>query len=494
MKRHCRRKAAIGVALIAAAMALPACMSGPKMAAAADRAAAASETAASQPEHALAASVTAVGSRGQPLTGAEREQLIRRLGSEGSATLLKRQLAAMSALGDDVHLHTGNEARVLVDGPATFDAIFAAVAAARHSIVIESYIVEDAGISQRLAKALTDKRRQGVQVALLYDAVGSFGTDEEYFTQLRDAGVGVCAFNPAKPGARSTGQSPTHRDHRKIVVVDRRIGFTGGINISAVYSSGSFGSGGRRAQRQLSAANGRDGAADSGWRDTHLQLRGPVAAALDDLVRRTWREQRCDGGALPLPPAVAAAPAAAGNDVLRIVTANPDDEKSRIYALLMAAIASAQRSVHLTMAYFAPGDEMMDALCEAARRGTDVQLVLPSRSDFSPVLHAGRAYYTRLLEAGVRVHELQGTVLHAKTGVIDGVLSTVGSSNLDFRSFDGNNEVNAVVLGEDFGTAMEALFRQDVGASREITRAAWTERTLLQRLKETAAAWLERWW
>jgi cardiolipin synthase len=191
---------------------------------------------------------------------------------------------------------------------------------------------------------------------------------------------------------------------------------------------------------------------------------------------------------------VATPPPAAGDHVLRIVTAAPDDEKSRIYALLMTAIASAQRSVHLTMAYFAPGDEMVEALCAAARRGVDVQLVLPSRSDFSPVLHAGRAYYTRLLESGVRVHELQGAVLHAKTGVIDGVLSTIGSSNLDFRSFDGNNEVNAVVLGEDFGNSMQKLFEQDVAASSEITRQAWADRTLVQRFKETAAGWLERWW
>jgi cardiolipin synthase len=110
------------------------------------------------------------------------------------------------------------------------------------------------------------------------------------------------------------------------------------------------------------------------------------------------------------------------------------------------------------------------------------------------VLHAGRAYYSRLLEAGVRLHELQGTVLHAKTGVIDGVLSTIGSSNLDFRSFEGNNEVNAVVLGEDFGSAMHDLFRQDLAASREITRADWSDRTIVQRMKETAARLLERWW
>ncbi|MEO7244995.1 MAG: phospholipase D-like domain-containing protein, partial [Rubrivivax sp.] len=261
------------------------------------------------------------------------------------------------------------------------------------------------------------------------------------------------------------------------------------------YSSGSFGGGGRKAPPPKKK-EGKDGKDDAGWRDTHVQLRGPVAAALDDLIRQTWRDQRCDEGTAlaPLEPSTDATPAAVGNDVVRIVSSSPDDETSRIYALLLSTISAAQRQVHLTMAYFAPGDEMVDALCAAARRGVDVQLVLPSRSDFAPVLHAGRSYYSRMLEAGIRVHELQGSVLHAKTGVIDGVLSTIGSSNLDFRSFEGNNEVNAVVLGEDFGDAMERLFRADLKASREITREAWSNRTVMQRVKEAAAALLERWW
>ena len=137
---------------------------------------------------------------------------------------------------------------------------------------------------------------------------------------------------------------------------------------------------------------------------------------------------------------------------------------------------------------------MVDALCDAAERGVDVQLVLPAQSDFSPVLHAGRSYYSRLLGASVKIHELQDATLHAKTAVIDGVLSTVGSSNMDWRSFVSNSEVNAVVFGEDFGAAMARMFRTDVDNASPITLAAWRARPLWQQGQEWLARWLERFW
>lgn len=162
--------------------------------------------------------------------------------------------------------------------------------------------------------------------------------------------------------------------------------------------------------------------------------------------------------------------------------------------MMLKAIQTSQRRILITMAYFAPGAEMVDALAEAARRGVDVQLVLPSVSDFAPVRAAGQSYYDRLLRAGVRIHELQGSMLHTKTAVFDGVVSIVGSSNMDYRSFVANNELNAVVLGEDFGTAMQALFERDVKASHEIVLAQWRERGLLPRLREIGARLFERLW
>ena len=427
----------------------------------------------------LAAQLQVNNARGR-LSRAERQQLLARLGREGSASLLNRQLAAMSA-ADTPQLLSGNSAHLLIDGPATFAAMFAAIEQARSSVLIQSYIVEDSSIARRLSDLLLEKRAQGVAVLLLYDAVGSFSTTQAFFNELHDAGVPTCAINPVNPLHRPGYWNITERDHRKIVTVDRQIGFTGGVNISGVYASGSFGRGGRvRANPDL------------GWRDTQVRLQGPAAAALDDLVRRTWQDQGCEG-ALPEPTAPPAG-AAAGANVVRVIPASPGDPVNRIYTLMLTAIDAAQRSVYLTMAYFAPGSDMVDALCDAAERGVDVQLLLPAQSDFAPVLHAGRSYYSRLLNAGVKIHELQDATLHAKTAVIDGVLSTVGSSNMDWRSFTSNSEVNAVIFGEDFGDEMAHMFRTDVANASRISPAVWRERPIWQRGKEHLARWLERFW
>ncbi len=430
---------------------------------------------------AVAAQLEVRGAQGR-LSPAQRSQLLARLSGQGSASLLKRHLAVMADV-DEPLLFANNGVRLLIDGPQAFAAMFTAIEAARHSVLLQSYIVEDTAIAQRLAALLARKRAEGVQVALLYDDLGSIGTDEAFFDALHAAGVPSCALRPVSPLTRPGYWNITERDHRKILVVDRQAGFTGGINISAVYASGSFGRGGP--QRA---------APTSGWRDTQVQIQGPAVAALDDLVRATWLAEGCSG-ALPTPPGLRPAPPrATGDAVVRIIPVTSGEPVNRIYTLLLTAIDTSQRSVYLTMAYFAPGQDMVDALCDAARRGVDVQLVLPARSDFAPVLHAGRSYYSQLLEAGVQVHELQDAVLHAKTAVIDGVVSTVGSSNMDWRSFAGNSELNAVVFGEAFGDAMQRMFRQDVQDSEAITLAAWRERPLLQRGRETLARLFEAWW
>lgn len=430
------------------------------------------------PTRAVARELDLHGHRGR-LPPAERERLLARVAAQGDGDLVRRQLAVMSAFGD-VDLYAGNRARLLIDGPATFEAMFAAIEAARHSVLLESYIVEDAAVARRLAALLAKKRAEGLTVALLYDAVGSIGTSAEFFDGLRADGVQVCEFNPLAPSPERGGVwGISHRDHRKILVVDREIGFTGGINISAVYSSGSFG------------RSGRARAPDAGWRDTQIELRGSAAAALEDLLRGTWQRQRCPGELGP--PRTPAGPAP-GEQIVRIVPSGPAEPYSRLYTLLLAAIDAAQRSVQLTMAYFAPTPEMIEALADAAHRGVDVQLVLPSRSDFRPVLHAGRSHYGRLLEAGVKIHELQDAVLHAKTAVIDGVVSTVGSSNLDWRSLVLNDEVDAVVVGAAFGAEMQALFERDLAASRPVTLQEWQARPLWRRMAEGLARLFERWW
>ena len=428
----------------------------------------------------LAQTVNIEGHRGR-LTRPERTALLARLAAQGNASSLKRHLAAQAIYGE-IDLTAYNHAQLLIDGPVTFKAMFEAIDRARSTVMLESYIVDDQELAQRLAALLEKKRAAGVAVAMIYDDIGSFDTQTAYFDRLRAAGVAVCAFNPVNPLKRPGYWAINHRDHRKIVVVDREVAYTGGINISSVYSLGSGSRG-----RALKSAG-----AQNGWRDTQIELHGPAAAMLDDLVRETWRHQGCEGD-LPLPP-TAADTRTPGQDVVQLIPSSPNDEFNRIYAMLLTAIDTAQHSVHLTMAYFAPGEEMIEALSDAAQRGVDVRLVLPSVSDFRPVLYAGQSYYARLLAAGVHIYELQGAILHAKTAVIDGVVSTVGSSNLDWRSISANNEVNAVVYGEDFAASMRQMFENDVAVSREIHLGQWRRRGAWRRFLEFAARAFEPFW
>jgi cardiolipin synthase len=481
------RRAAFGQAVAGLAMTVPllsgcaigaaGTLSGP--AAAPD---AASAVPAKVSARSVASAVDVTGRRGR-MTASQRETLLKRLGDQGGGNDLNRHLLAMASF-DEVDLYAHNDSTLLIDGPRTFAAMFEAIEQARHTILLQSYIIEDASISERLAALLARKKAQGVGVAVLYDDLGSIGTPQRFLGSMQAAGIPTCAFNPVSPFKRAGYWGIAHRDHRKILTVDRQVGFTGGVNISAVYSSGSFG----RARLRTEADPKR-----TGWRDTQVRLRGPAVAALEDVMRKTWGSQGC-AGLLPAPAQTTAAQTTGADDVVRIVPSGPDEAESRIYAMLLNAIDTSTRSVYLTMAYFAPGPDMIDALCEAAQRGVDVRLVLPSISDFKPVLYAGQSHYERLLTAGVKLYELNDAVLHAKTAVIDGVVSTVGSSNMDWRSFEANNEVNAVVFGEPFGSAMVEVFNQDIARSTAITTQSWQQRAIGQRLKEQLARLFERLW
>ena len=371
--------------------------------------------------------------------------------------------------------------RLLVDGPATFSAMRAAIGQAKRRILLESYIVEDQGVAAEVAELLVGKAAQGVRVFLIHDAVGSIATPKEFFARLDEAGVATCAFNPLNPLQRPGYWNINHRDHRKLLVVDDAVAFTGGINVSRVYGSGSFSN---------AYTGGRD-PLDDGWRDTQIELSGPVVPALARVFAQTWLGQGCEGRLDPIDPLKETAEP--GDRIVKILASDPRDEKNRIYIALLKAVETAQRSVRFTIAYFAPGPDMIRALVDAARRGVNVELVLPGRSDFSLVLHAGRSYYTDLLEAGARLYEMEHAMMHAKTAVIDGVWSTVGSSNLDWRSFVDNNELNVIVLGREFGAEMTAQFEADKMASREITLHDWRARGIGQRLLELLGRAAERW-
>ena len=418
------------------------------------------------------------GARG-PLSAAQSKAILARLKSRGEETsIFDRHLALEEGVAGTA-LMVGNKVTLLQDGPATYQAMFDAIAGAKDSINMESYIFEDDEIGRKFADALMAKRSQGVHVALIYDSVGSNGTPREFFKRLTDNGVEVLEFNPINPLALKKGWQVNARDHRKLLVVDGRTAFMGGVNISSVYSSGSFNPGSKRHA---------DGTPT--WRDTHLRVEGPVVAEFQRLFLETWQKQ--NGATLEARDSLPVI-ANQGKEVVRAIGSSPDEPYSLIYATLISAISCAETSVQLTNAYFVPDPQLLAALKAAAKRGVEVTLILPGVTDSWMVLNAGRSHYEDLLEAGVKIYERRGAMLHAKTAVIDGVWSTIGSSNLDWRSFLHNQEINAVVLGQEFGAQMQAMFDADLAASESITREAWARRPLGDHVKETAVRMWARW-
>jgi len=432
--------------------------------------------------------VQLVGARG-PLSAAQSKAILDGLKSRGGdSDIFDRHLAIEEAVVGSP-LTTGNQVLLLQDGPATYQAMHAAIMAARDHINMETYILDDDEVGQRFAQALIAKQRQGVQVNLIRDSVGTIGTPAAFFQTLIDSGIKVLEFNPINPLASLAARQEwelNQRDHRKLLIVDGRTAFLGGINISSVYS----GSSGSRAKRQKPESEPNSDPSNLAWRDTDLQLRGPVVAEFQKLFIAAWEGQKGEPlAARNYFPKLDNA----GGQVVRAIGSSPDEPHSLIYATLLSAIGSAERSVHLTNAYFVPDPQLLAALEAAAQRGVDVTLILPSQADSWLVFHAGRRHYAQLLRARVKIYERRGVILHSKTALIDGVWATVGSTNLDWRSFLHNFELNAVVLGPEFGGQVQAMFTKDLAASDAITLEQWQRRSLDLRLKEWFAQVWEYW-
>jgi cardiolipin synthase A/B len=392
----------------------------------------------------------------------------------GCALLSAEDLPARQRARPAAPLVEGNEARILIDGPSTHDAMFAAMARARDHINLQTYILEDGDPGERLLAVLKDRVAAGVRAQILYDSIGSLATPREYFERLREAGVRLCEFNPV----RTRLDKVNNRDHRKILVVDGRVAFTGGINISSTYSSSS------RAARRIAD---QETDKKSGWRDTQVMVEGPVVAQFQRLFLEAWALQDCG------PSAEAAyypKLERRGDKAMRVVASDPGADRSEMYAALLKRVAGARSRVWLTVGYFVPDPDTKRALVEAARRGVDVRLVLPGFSDFWAPVDAGRSHYDELLAAGVRIYEWHDALMHAKTAVIDSQWSSSGSTNLDWRSFVHNYEADLVVYHAGFAQEMERRFRSDVSASREIDPRQWRDRDFPQKLRE----WLARQW
>ena len=394
--------------------------------------------------------------------------------------VLERHVAIEQALTENP-LSIGNQVALLEDGPQTYAAMLSAIKAARHHVHMETYIFEADDIGKQFAATLSERARAGVKVRLIYDSAGSFKTPKEFFKELSDSGVEVLEFNPVSPATvlKDGFAAINHRDHRKLTIVDGRTAFLGGINISGVYGS-------------LSGSINRARAGDDQpfdkrpWRDTQTRVEGPVVADLQHAFLSQWARQK----KAPVIEDKAYYPevAAQGPLVVRAIEGSPSEQGvNAMYVAFVSAVDNAEKEVLIMNPYFVPHESLRRSLSEAAKRGVDVRLILPSRSDSPFAYHAGHSFYGGLLESGVKIYERKDRMLHAKTAVIDGVWSTVGSTNLDWRSLLYNDEINAVVLGPEFAAQMAAVFKRDLAESEEITLEKWRNRPLTDRMKELSA-------
>jgi cardiolipin synthase A/B len=358
-------------------------------------------------------------------------------------------------------LSSGNQLRVLKDGAQTLPAMFHAIRAARRYVHLEYYVIEDVHLrGESLFDLLSEKCRSGVQVAIIFDVVGSSGTHSQFFAGLRKQGVHLLGFNPVNPLRSYSSYSLNCRDHRKILIADGTTAIVGGINMSRAYET---------AQDQRR------------WRDTDLQVAGPAVAHLQRLFLDHWAAH--GGASLPRRgffPALVPR----GQERVAIVGSSPQGQGPRFHDVLLAALRAARHRIWLTAGYFLPTPALMQELVRAASRQVDVRLLLPSHNDSVAALAVQRSSYARLLDAGVTVLERSAVILHSKSAVIDQAWSCVGTSNIDARSVRYNHEVDAIVLGTRTADGLGRLFLEDVSKARMIEPAAWKSRPVTQKLRE----------
>ncbi|MSR47524.1 MAG: cardiolipin synthase [Planctomycetes bacterium] len=341
----------------------------------------------------------------------------------------------------------GNVAELLTDNELTFERIEAALRSAQKVIWAEYYIIRNDETGRRFLELLAERARAGVEVRLLYDALGSIGIDAHLLEGIVAAGGKARAFQPMNPLKR---RFAVHlRNHRKLIVVDGEVGFTGGMNVGDEYS-------GRRRRSGVRS-----------FRDSHLELRGPSVGSMAQVFREDWAFS--GGGALPRlhTPVAAASP----GSLVAIVPSGPDQEHNASAFVHFAAIASARKRVWLSSGYFIPDESTMSALVSAALRRVDVRVLLPalSNSDVKLAALAARWYYGKLLRGGVRIFEYEPSMLHGKTLVADGQIAVVGSANVDLRSYRLNFEVGALVNDAKFASVLERRFVGDVARAVEVT-------------------------
>ena len=358
-------------------------------------------------------------------------------------------------------LTTDNEVELLQDGSQTFSRIFETLKDARESIHVQYYIFEEGELADRLLELFTQKEAEGVEVRLIYDSIGSLSLSRAYLNKLREAGIEVYNFLPYSFGRFLT--SLNYRNHRKIIVVDGKIAFTGGINISDKYLKGDDTLG--------------------MWHDMHLMIRGSAAHHLNTIFINDW--ELVSGNQLQIkPPSV---PGFDGKTRMQILASGPNDDFALMEKLYFTLINSARKHVYITNPYIIPNHALMTALHTAALSGVDVRLLLSTKSDSIIVNLCVRSYFQRFLHSGVRIFLYPEGFLHSKIITVDDRISTIGTANVDDRSFQHNYEVNAVVYEKNTAVRLREYFERDCNKSLELNYQDFSQRPWTQRLAEGAA-------
>lgn len=357
----------------------------------------------------------------------------------------------------------GNRVTVYTHGNDAFAAMLAAIDSAASEVLLEAYIFRDDETGRAFRDALSRAAQRGATVRVLADGLGSFETSDSFWDSFRSRGVDVKIFHPLL----ARFWDGAFRDHRKILVTDRRLGFTGGMNIGVEYGS---------SRRSTKRTRGRT------WRDTQVRVEGPTAGEMAVVFSEGWG--RAGGSRFVLSPLEVTEEPGARILVLDTRPGRGVDEGASV---LTALVAAARSRVWITNSYFAPRHGAVDTLAGAVSRGVDVRLLLPGQTDVALVRHAGHGYFQDLLACGVRVFEYHSAILHAKTLVADDRVSVVGSTNLDYRSFDFNAECNLVILCEPTNAALAAAFENDLSGSTEIHLPAWRRRPMVHRAGDRLA-------
>ena len=360
-------------------------------------------------------------------------------------------------------LVSGNRVTLLHDGKQAFPAMLEAIAEAKREILLEMYWFASDTVGQQFADALVSRAATGVKVRVIYDAVGSIQSDGRMFSRLRDAGCEVEQYNPIAPWrARFRIGVVNHRDHRKLLIVDRQVGFTGGVNLGDEWAPQSAGG--------------------AGWRDDTIRIEGPAVEQMCDIFDYGWLR-------IVEPQTVAKPrfrpPVDTGDgrgSRVRVLANHYSRERRAIRQAYLRRIESAQRSVCITNSYFVPDGQIRRVLRRAVSRGAEVRVIVPGESDVLAVRHAARKLYGRLLEAGIQLYEWQGSILHSKTAIIDGRWCTVGTYNLDSRSLRFNLEVVAAIEDAAVAGAMEDRFNQDLEHAKPVSYEEWKRRPLHVRM------------